>query len=94
VRQGMLKVGDRGYAFRLRLPPLKVRVVACAPEVDEIPSRLRPTTAAQQSAITFRAQRIVLETEGPGSLVPGESVQIRLTSKFWADLRYRLGLQW
>ena len=94
VRQGMLKVGDRGFAFRLRQPPLKVTVVACAPEVDAIPTALRPSTSAQQSAVTFRAQRIVFETEGPGNLAPGESVQIRLTSKFWADLRYRLGLQW
>jgi multidrug resistance efflux pump len=94
VRQGMLKVGDLGYAFRLRLPPLKVKVVACAPEVDAIPTALRPSTSAQQSSVTFRAQRIVFETEGPGSFAPGESVQIRLTSKFWADLRYRLGLQW
>ena len=94
VREGMIKVGDRGYAFRLRKPPLKIRVVAEAPEIDAIPTALRPITAAQQSAITFRAQRIVFEIDGPGSLVPGESVQIRLTSEFWAELRYRLGLQW
>ncbi|MGA2247404.1 MAG: biotin/lipoyl-binding protein [Verrucomicrobiota bacterium] len=94
VREGMFKIGDQGYAFRLRLPPLKVKVVACAPEIDEIPTRTRPSTSAQQSAVTFRAQRIVFETEGTGNAVPGESVQIRLTSKFWADLRYRLGLQW
>jgi hypothetical protein len=78
----------------LRKPPLKIRVVAEAPEIDAIPTALRPITAAQQSAITFRAQRIVFEIDGPGSLVPGESVQIRLTSEFWAELRYRLGLQW
>ena len=94
VREGMFKVGDQGYAFRLRLPPVKVRVVASAPEIDEIPSQMRPTTAAQQTAITFRAQRIVFETESPSQLFPGESLQIRLTSKFWADLRYRFGLQW
>jgi multidrug resistance efflux pump len=94
VREGMFKVGDEGYAFRLRLPPLKIKVVACAPEVDEIPSRLRPTTAAQQSGVTFRAQRVVFETQGTGSPLPGESLQIRLTSKFWADLRYRFGFQW
>jgi multidrug resistance efflux pump len=94
VRQGLIKVGDRGYAFRLRSAPLKVRVVENAPEIDEIPTAVRPSTAAQQSAVTFRAQRIVLEIDGPGSLVPGESVQIRLTSEFWAKLRYRLGLQW
>jgi multidrug resistance efflux pump len=94
VRQGMFKVGDQGYAFRLRMHPLKVKVVACAPEVDEIPTRLRPTTAAQQSAITFRAQRIIFEAEGANGPLPGESVQIRLTSKFWADLRYRFGFQW
>jgi multidrug resistance efflux pump len=94
VREGMIKVGDRGYAFRLRKPPLKIRVVAEAPEIDAIPTALRPITAAQQSAVTFRAQRIVFEIDGPGSLVPGESVQIRLTSEFWAKLRYRLGLQW
>jgi multidrug resistance efflux pump len=94
VRQGLFKVGDHGYAFRMRLPPLKVTVTACAPEVDNIPPAVRPSTAAQQSAVTFRAQRVVFETEGPGRLMPGESVQIRLTSKFWADLRYRLGLQW
>lgn len=94
VREGMIKVGDWGYAFRLRAPPLKVRVVADAPEIDEIPTAVRPSTAAQQSAVTFRAQRIVFTIDGPGNLVPGESVQIRLTSKFWAKLRYRLGLQW
>jgi multidrug resistance efflux pump len=94
VREGMIKVGDRGYAFRLTLPPLKVRVVADAPDIDAIPAAVRPSTAAQQSAVTFRAQRIVFEIDGPGSLVPGESVQIRLTSQFWAKLRYRLGLQW
>lgn len=94
VRQGMIKVGDRGFAFRLRSPPVKVRVVADAPEIDEIPTAVRPSTAAQQSSITFRAQRIVLELDGPGSLLPGESIQIRLTSEFWAKLRYRLGLQW
>ena len=94
VREGMIKVGDRGYAFRLRSPPLKVKVVADAPEIDAIPTAVRPSTAAQQSAVTFRAQRIVLEVDGPGSLLPGESVQIRLTSEFWAKLRYRLGLQW
>jgi multidrug resistance efflux pump len=94
VREGMIKVGDRGYAFRLRQPPLKVKVVADAPEIDEIPTAVRPSTAAQQSAVTFRAQRIVFELDGPGTLVPGESVQFRLTSEFWAKLRYRLGLQW
>jgi multidrug resistance efflux pump len=94
IREGMIKVGDRGYAFRLTLPPLKVRAVADAPEIDEIPSAVRPSTAAQQSAITFRAQRIVFELDGPGHLIPGESLQIRLTSPFWANLRYRLGLQW
>ena len=94
VREGMIKVGDRGYAFRLTLPPLKVRVVADAPDIDAIPTAVRPSTAAQQSAVTFRAQRIVFEIDGPGSLVPGESVQIRLTSEFWAKLRFRLGLQW
>jgi HlyD family secretion protein len=94
AREGLFKLGDAGYAFRLRQPPLKVRVVACAPGVDEIPARLRPTTAAQQTAITFRAQRIVFEIDGPGQPYPGESLQIRLTSQFWADLRYRFGLQW
>jgi multidrug resistance efflux pump len=94
VREGLFKVGDKGYAFRLRLPPLKVKVVACAPEIDAIPPLLRPSTAALQSAVTFRAQRVVFEVEAPGNPLPGESVQIRLTSKFWADLRYRLGLQW
>jgi multidrug resistance efflux pump len=94
VREGMFKVGDEGYAFRLRLPPIKVKVVACAPEVDEIPTRLRPATAAQQSAVTFRAQRIIFETQGSGKPLPGESVQIRLTSKFWAELRFRFGFQW
>jgi len=94
VREGMVKVGDRGYAFPLRSPPLKVRVVADAPEIDEIPPAVRPSTVAQQSSVTFRAQRIVFEVDGPGNLVPGESVQIRLTSKFWAELRYRFGLQW
>jgi multidrug resistance efflux pump len=94
VREGMIKVGDQGYAFRLRSAPLKVRVVAAAPEIDEIPTAVRPSTAAQQSSVTFRAQRIVLEVDGPGSLLPGESVQVRLTSEFWAKLRYRLGLQW
>jgi multidrug resistance efflux pump len=94
VREGMIKVGDRGYAFRLALPPLKVRAVAEAPEVDEIPPAVRPSTAAQQGAVTFRAERIVFELDGPGKLMPGESVQIRLTSQFWANLRFRLGLQW
>ena len=94
VREGMVKVGDRGYAFRLTLPPLKVRAVADAPEVDEVPPAVRPSTAAQQGAVTFRAQRIVFELDGPGKLMPGESVQIRLTSQFWANLRFRLGLQW
>ena len=94
VREGMIKVGDHGYAFRLRQPPVKVKVVADAPEIDEIPTATRPSTAAQQSAITFRAQRIVFEIDGPGSLIPGESVQIRLTTEFWAKLRFRLGLQW
>jgi len=94
VREGMIKVGDRGYAFRLTLPPLKVRAVATAPEVDEIPPAVRPSTAAQKGAVTFRAQRIVFELDGPGKLIPGESVQIRLTSRFWANLRFRLGLQW
>src|ERR1017187_6464958 len=32
VREGMIKVGDRGYAFRLTLPPLKVRGVVDAPD--------------------------------------------------------------
>jgi hypothetical protein len=90
----MIKVGDRGYAFRLTSPPLKVKVVADAPDIDAIPTAVRPSTAAQQSAVTFRAQRIVFEIDGPGSLVPGESVQIRLTSEFWAKMRFRLGLQW
>ena len=94
VRVGMIKVGDKGYAFRLTLPPLKVRAVADAPEIDAIPPAVRPSTAAQQSAVTFRAQRIVFELDGPGKLIPGESVQIRLTSQFWANLRFRLGLQW
>jgi HlyD family secretion protein len=94
IREGMIKVGDEGYAFRLLLPPLKVRVVAIAPEIDEIPAIQRPSTAAQQGAITFRAQRIILEIDGPGNLAPGESVQIRLTSQFWATLRFRLGMQW
>jgi multidrug resistance efflux pump len=94
VRVGMLKVGDQGYAFRLRQSPLKVRIAAVAPGIDEIPTAVRPSTAAQQSGVTFRAQRIVLEIDGPGNLIPGESVQIRLTSKFWANLRYRFGLQW
>jgi len=94
VREGMIKVGDWGYGFRLRSPPVKVRVVAAAPEIDDIPTAVRPSTVAQQSSVTFRAQRIVLELDGPGSLLPGESVQIRLTSEFWAKLRYRLGLQW
>jgi multidrug resistance efflux pump len=94
VREGMIKVGDRGYAFRLRSAPLKVRVVAAAPEIDAIPTATRPSTAAQQSSITFRAQRIVFEIDGPGNLLPGESVQLRLTSEFWAKLRFRLGLQW
>jgi multidrug resistance efflux pump len=94
VRQGLFQLGDEGYAFRLRKPPLKIKVVACAPEIDEIPPSVRPSTSAQQSAVTFRAQRIIFATESPGNPIPGESVQIRLTSKFWADLRYRLGLQW
>jgi hypothetical protein len=94
VREGRIKVGDRGYAFRLTSPPLKVKAVADAPEIDEIPPEVRPSTAAQQSAVTFRAQRIVFELDGPGKLIPGESVQIRLTSQFWANLRFRLGLQW
>ena len=94
IRQGLFKVGDDGYAFRLRLPPVKVKVVAVSPDIEEIPTRVRPTTAAQQSAITFRAQRIVFEIDGPEQLLPGESVQLRLTSRFWADLYYRLGLHW
>jgi multidrug resistance efflux pump len=94
VREGLIKVGDQGYAFRLQASPLKVRVVADAPEIDEIPAAVRPSTVAQQNAVTFRAQRIVFEIDGPGNLVPGESVQIRLTSRFWAKLRYRFGLQW
>ncbi len=94
VREGRIKVGDRGYAFRLRLPPVKVKVVAVAPEIDAIPSAVRPSTAAQEGTVTFRAQRIVFEIDGPGNLLPGESVQFRLTSEFWAKWRYRLGLQW
>ena len=94
VREGLIKVGDHGYAFRLTLPPLKVRAVATAPEIDQIPPAVRPSTAAQESAVTFRAQRIVFELDGPGKLIPGESVQIRLVSQFWANLRFRLGLQW
>ncbi|HTV62780.1 MAG TPA: biotin/lipoyl-binding protein [Verrucomicrobiae bacterium] len=94
VSEGMVKVGDTGYAFELRKPPIKVKVVAVAPEIDGIPAPLRPATAALQSGVTFRAQRIVFQVEGPENLIPGESVQIRLTTKFWADLRYMLGLQW
>ncbi len=94
LRQGLFKVGDRGYAFRLRLPPVKVSVTAVSPDIEEIPVRVRPATAAQQSGITFRAQRIVFEVDGPEKLLPGESVQLRLTSRFWADLYYRLNLHW
>jgi len=93
VRRGYLKLDDQGYAFRLTRPPVKVRVVAVAPGIDPIPASLRPSTAAQQSGITFRAQRIVFETDAP-DLAPGESVQIRLTSNFWAKLRYHFGFQW
>ena len=92
VRRGRLKVGDRGYAFRLTRPPVKVRVVAVAPEIDPTPSRLRPVTAAQQTGVSFRAQRIVLEIEGPSDMTAGESVQIRIISKWWAKAGKRLGL--
>jgi multidrug resistance efflux pump len=94
VRRGSLKVGDQGYAFRLTQAPTKVRVVAVAPEIDPIPARVRPSTAAQQSGVTFRAQRVVFETDGSADMAPGESVQIRLTSEFWAKVRYRFGFQW
>jgi multidrug resistance efflux pump len=94
VRRGRVRIGDCGYAFRLTQPPVKVRVVAVAPEIEPIPVAVRPTTAAQQSGVTFRAQRIVFETEGPPELTAGESVQIRLTSEWWARARYRLGLRW
>jgi multidrug resistance efflux pump len=94
MRRGLLKVGDRGYAFRLRQPPVKVRVVAVAPEIEPVPLGVRPITAAQQSGVTFRAQRIVFETEGLSDLTAGESVQIRLTSQWWAKVRYWLALQW
>ncbi len=94
MRRGRLKIGDSGYAFRLAQPPVKVRVAAVAPEVEPIPVGIRPSTAAQQSAVTFRAQRIVFETEGSSDLTAGESVQIRLTSPSWAKIRYWLALQW
>ena len=94
IRRGSLKIGDRGYAFRLTHAPAKVRVVAVAPEIDPIPPKVRPSMVAQQSVVTFRAQRIVFATEGPSDMTAGESVQIRLTSEFWARVRYRLGLQW
>ena len=94
IRQGQLKVGDHGYAFRLRQPPVKVRVVAVAPEIDRIPPAVRPITAAQQSGVTFKAQRIVFETEGPSAMTSGESVQIRLTSEWWAKIRHLLTLRW
>lgn len=93
ARRGYLKLNDEGYAFRLTSPPVKVRVAAVAPGIDPIPASARPATAAQQSGITFRAQRIIFETDS-SDLAPGESVQIRLTSSFWAKVRYRIGLQW
>ena len=91
IRCGSMKVGDEGYAFRLTRPAVKVRVTAVSPEIEPIPSALRPTTAAQQSGVTFRAQRVVFEVVGSADITSGESVQIRLKSDWWARTRSRLG---
>jgi len=87
IRRTQLKLGDEGYAFRLTQPPLRVRITAFAPDITRTLSAIKPISAAQQSGITFRAQRVVFEALGNGDLTPGESVQIRLDAGWWTKVK-------
>jgi len=79
-----LKVGDTAYAFREygRSSAIKLSVESIAPEVDTLPGRVSPIQGQP-----MRGRRIMFKIEGTHDLVPGETVQIRAISPFWAGIR-------
>ena len=91
IRRGRLKGGDRGYAFRLGRPPVEVRVVAVAPEIDPSPTKINP--ASSPLGIRFPTQRVVFETDASSDKVAGEKVQIRMISEWSAKMRNLIGLR-
>ena len=90
MRQGRLKIGDSGFAFRIGHSPIKVRVVAVAPVIEALLPKLSPVSTAQSNA--FRSQRVVFEIDGASDLIAGERLQIRMTNEWLARVRQRWSL--
>lgn len=86
LRLGHLKVGDRGYAFRMGRPTLKVEVVGIVPEINPVPAQLSPISAPL--GVTFQSEKIVFRADETAEITAGEKVQIRMTSDWWARTRY------
>ncbi|HWI57209.1 MAG TPA: biotin/lipoyl-binding protein [Bacillota bacterium] len=84
-RLGRLKRGDHGYAFRIGHPAVKVEVVEMVPEINPIPMQLSPVSAPLGA--TLRSQKIVFRTEPSSDIMPGEKVQIRMESEWWAKTK-------
>ncbi len=85
MRLGRLKRGDHGYAFRIGHPSVRVEVVDVVPEVNPIPVQLSPISAPLGA--TLRSQKIVFKTEQPSDIMPGEKVEVRMESEYWAKAK-------
>jgi HlyD family secretion protein len=87
-RLGRLNPGDHGFAFRLGHPAVKVEVVEIVPEVNPIPVQLSPISAPLGA--TFRSQKVVFKTEDASDIMPGEKVEVRMASRWWAQAKHSL----
>ena len=54
-------------------------------EIAPIPAQLSPISAPLGA--TMRSQKIVLQTEQPSDITPGEKVEIRMESEWWAKTK-------
>jgi multidrug resistance efflux pump len=87
-RLGRLKPGDSGLAFRLGHPTVPVRVVEIVPEANPLPVQLSPISVPLGA--TMRSQKIVFKIEAGSDVMPGEKVEIRMESPWWAKARHCL----
>jgi multidrug resistance efflux pump len=85
IRLGRLNPGDHGYAFRIGRPAVKVQVVSVVPELNPMPVQIRPISLP--IGATMRSQKVVFRAEEPSDITPGEKVEIRMETNWWAKTK-------
>ena len=88
IRLGRLKIGAQGYAFRIGRPAVGVKIVDMVEEIAPIPAQLSPISSPLGA--TMRSQKIVLQIQRPSDITPGEKVEIRMESEWWAKTKHWL----